>query len=100
MDDADRNNTTGVSEEILLDSSTKNSGVLKSHSNGWGEGREMMGVKRQEASAVAVSLLVRLKPIETAQQSHLVSSAHHGTRRRFADNCRGIGGIVAHYRSD
>ena len=59
-----------------------------------------MVVERQETSAVAVTVLVRFKPIEIAQQPHLVSSAHHGTRRRFAYNCRGIGGIVAHHRSD
>jgi len=60
VDDADRNSIAGVVDKgILLNSSTQNSGVLRSHPKGWAGEREMMVVERQGASAVAATLLVR-----------------------------------------
>lgn len=64
MDDADRNDIVGVSKEILLNISTKNRGVLRSHPKRRGEERGMMVVEGQEVSVVAVTPLVRVKPLK------------------------------------
>ena len=60
MGDADRNDIAGVGEEILLSSPTQNGEVPISYPNGKVEESGMMVVERQEASAVAVTPLVRL----------------------------------------